>query len=488
MRDLTFGGGSASSVFSPIVLALILLAGILILTLPRNRAVFAFLLTAIVIPLDQVLVVGSLHFPMLRVLILFGLARVAMGKFSGKDAVYSGGLNGIDYATLALTVFTLIDGILLWGQWAQVVFQVGAILTSLGTYTVLRFLIRDENDIRETMKAWAWATALIAVIMIGEHVIGKNVLYMAIGGGRASVSINTMVRDGSLRARGAFLHPILAGTFGGFSLPLFLGLWWRSKEDRKYAAVGAVSSVIMAAATSSSTALMGMLGGIVALCFWPLRKNMRLVRWAIGILLVSLHIVMKAPVWELIARIDLTGGSSSWHRFMLLDQCIHHFTTWMLYGTTEYPNWGWEMWDLSNQYVLTAETAGLIPLIALMMTFVMAYKYIGRTREAVEGNKPQELFIWAIGASLVANMVAFNGISYFDQTVVGWYCLLAMICAVSLPVRVPALAGAPAMAAAKPEGRVEIRKPAAGPRGPLQPFPGKNVGPIPKYNPVRQKL
>jgi hypothetical protein len=40
-----------------------------------------------------------------------------------------------------------------------------------------------------------------------------------------------------------------------------------------------------------------------------------------------------------------------------------------------------------------------------------------------------------LGASLFANVVAFFGISYFDQTIVAWYALLAMIYAATISVR-----------------------------------------------------
>ena len=39
-----------------------------------------------------------------------------------------------------------------------------------------------------------------------------------------------------------------------------------------------------------------------------------------------LHLVMNGPVWSLIARVDLTGSSSSYHRYYLLDNCIRHFS------------------------------------------------------------------------------------------------------------------------------------------------------------------
>jgi hypothetical protein len=40
--------------------------------------------------------------------------------------------------------------------------------------------------------------------------------------------------------------------------------------------------------------------------------------------------------------------------------------------------------------------------------------------------------MWALGSALFANMVAFLGISFFDQTIVVWYALLAMISAATV--------------------------------------------------------
>ena len=40
--------------------------------------------------------------------------------------------------------------------------------------------------------------------------------------------------------------------------------------------------------------------------------------------------------------------------------------------------------------------------------------------------------MWACSAALFANVVAFFGISYWDQTMVSWYTLLAIISALAL--------------------------------------------------------
>jgi hypothetical protein len=151
---------------------------------------------------------------------------------------------------------------------------------------------------------------------------------------------------------------------------------------------------------------------------------------------------MKNPVWHLITRIDLSGGSSSWHRFMLVDQCIRHFGDWWLMGVKDTSAWGWDMWDTANQYVGTCDNSGLLPFLLFVAILVYGFKFLGRARRTMDKDKAKNndktpaLFLWALGSALFANVVAFFGISYFDQTIVMWYGLLAMIsAAVALPVQ-----------------------------------------------------
>jgi len=409
----------------PIILIAVLIAGVLICFGSRNKALAAFLAGAMLIPTDQVLLIGSLHFPMPRVLIVFGAIRMVRAKFSGANLL-GGGWNKIDLAMAVLTLFTALDGILLYRESGEVIFQLGNLYSAFGAYFLLRFLIRDEADVLRAIRMFAWIALVVAAIMSYEQATGKNPYYAYLGGAHASTYGTTTERDGKFRAVGCFGHPILAGTFGAISLPLFAGLWWRGRKNRTLAAAGIGAATIIVLAANSSTPLLGYVGGLIGLTFWPMRKWMRPVRWGIVITLVSLHIVMKAPVWHLISRIDLTGSSSSYHRYQLINQCILHFSDWWLIGTKSYADWGWDMFDLSNQYVGTADTVGLIPLLAFLAVIVFGFKYIGRARRMAPQRR-QELFAWAIGAALFANVVAFFGIGYFDQTIVAWYALLAII-------------------------------------------------------------
>ncbi|MGH9738298.1 MAG: O-antigen ligase family protein [Candidatus Acidiferrales bacterium] len=435
-KNIQFGGGAAETVVNPVVLAVVLLAGLLIIFLPRKKAIVPLLLAGMLIPINQILMIVGLHFPMMRALAVFGIARMAWAKISGTDKIFSGGMSGIDWALIILAVFSTIDGALLWQSQGEIIFQLGNLYTAFGLYFFLRYLIRDEEDVSRALRAMAWVVAIIAPCMLYEHITGNNLFYGVLGGLHSAKLEHSVARDGFFRAQGPFEHPILAGTFGGFLMPLFVGWWLKKKAERKWAALGVVAATLMAFLAGSSTALFGLLAGAGALCLWPMRRNMRLVRWGVVGTLIAGQLYMTAPVWHIISDVSLTADSSSYHRYALVNECIIHFWDWALIGTKTYASWGWDMWDLGNQYVATADTVGLIPLLALLAMLVYGFKYVGRMRKKVETDKREELFIWALGASLFANMVAFFGISYFDQTIIGWYTLLAIIAAVTVGVRV----------------------------------------------------
>ncbi|MFZ0321220.1 MAG: hypothetical protein WAL56_19000 [Candidatus Sulfotelmatobacter sp.] len=430
---LKFGGGVTETVLNPAVLILVLIAGVLICVWPRKKAIVAFLAASILVPMDQVLLIGPAHFPMLRLLVLFGIIRMVREMRSSKRRIFAGGINKIDIAFILFTLVTAANGVLLFQESGAAVYQLGVIYTSFGVYFLLRSLIRDEQDVIRTIQTFAGISIIIAAIMIYERISGHNP-YALLGGANAAAYANLMARDDKFRAIGCFSHPILAGTFGAILVPLFIGLWWKAKKYRAIAVVGILSSTVMTITCNSSTPVLGYAAGVLALCLWPLRRRMRLVRWGILLTVISLHLVMKAPVWHLIARIDVTGGSSSWHRFMLVDQCIRHFGDWWLVGVKDTSAWGWDMWDTANEYVGTCENSGLIPFLLLLAILIYGFKYLGRARRALAKDKKKALFIWALGAALFANVVAFLGISYFDQTIVAWYGLLALISAtVALP-------------------------------------------------------
>jgi hypothetical protein len=118
----------------------------------------------------------------------------------------------------------------------------------------------------------------------------------------------------------------------------------------------------------------------------------------------------------------------------LVDGCIRHFSDWWLIGVKDYDTWGWDMWDLCNQYVAYAFTGGLATLIFFILIISRSFGKIGVARRAAAGLKPQEWMLWCLGAALLAHVVGYFGIGYFDQMQFSWYALLAMISAATVVV------------------------------------------------------
>ncbi|HST77867.1 MAG TPA: hypothetical protein VLN58_05210 [Verrucomicrobiae bacterium] len=420
-----FGGGSAGTLFHPLVAVALLLAIGLILFLPRKHVIVPLLLAIFLIPRDQVLVIGGAHFTALKVLFLTGLIRWAITRGS---LTLVGGLNSIDrvfalWAFCYPVVFTLQ-----WMQSQALIKSIGDSIDTFCGYFVLRFLIQDAEDVRRVIRVFVVISTVMALCMLNEHFTQQNVFGLLGGVRRVSE-----VRDGSIRASGVFQHSILAGCFGATLLPLFLSLW-PNQRSKFEVSVGVISSATIIATSNGSTPILAYVAGIFALCLWPLRKQMRFWRWALALAVVGLHLAMNGPVWSLIEKIDVTGSSSSYHRYMLVDNCIRHFGDWWLLGVKNYDTWGFDMWDLSNQYVAYAVTGGLATLACFIGIICRSFAAVGRARRRVEGDRKREWFCWCLGAALFAHVVGYFGIGYFDQMQFAWFALLAIICGTKFDV------------------------------------------------------
>ena len=420
--NIRFGGGSPVTILHPVVAVAMLVAIVLVLLLPRKYVIIPLLLTWFLVPFGQVVVLGGIHFTVYRILIICGLARLGILRLSSKTPSLSGGFNAIDCTFALCAFFAALAFILTWMETQALIRRLGFLVDALGGYFLLRFLIQDGKDVRRVIKLFIVVAIVVAACMLNEQISGRNIF--SILGGIANLPA---VRDGAIRSQGPFAVYITAGVFGATSLPLFAWLW-RNRASRVFAGAGMIASTIIVATSHSSTPLLAYAAGIGALCVWPFRNQMRAFRWTLVIALVGLHLVMKAPVWALIARIDLTGASSGFHRYMLIDNFIRHFGDWWLLGAKDYNAWGFDMWDLSNQYVEYGVTGGLVSLTLFIAIISRGFGKLGTARKYVAGELGNEWFLWCLCAALFAHVVAYFGISYFDQLQAAWYLLLAVIC------------------------------------------------------------
>jgi len=201
------------------------------------------------------------------------------------------------------------------------------------------------------------------------------------------------------------------------------------------AGLAVVSSLVVTLTSASSGPALAALAGIVGLLAWHRRQWLRAVRWVIAIGLVTAHLVMKSPVWYLMARVDVFGGSTGWHRAWLIDTAVRHFSEWWLLGIKNSGVWDPMLADVTNQYLVEGFDGGILLMLLFILIIVLCFRAVGIAVRRTEGIEPfsSRFAIWALGASLFAHVLGFLSISYFDQNSVMWSLLLAMISTSTAP-------------------------------------------------------
>lgn len=422
-----------TTVVNGIGLAFGLLMSVLVLVLPRRCALVPVITTMCFMTMGQRVIVLGLNFTVFRILLLFGLLRVTI-----RDEARVGKLGAIDGLLILWVVSSITTYTILWGTLEAFVNRMGLAYDALGWFFLFRILLRDADDVRRGVKQLALLVVPLAASMMVEKLTGQNA-FSLFGG----VPPETIVRDGVLRCQGPFSHPILAGTFGSAVLPLFLGLWWGQRgASRLMGSLGIIASVTITVAAGSSGPVGAGVLGIVGLFFWPARRYMRAVRWGVALALLGLHLLMKAPVWFLLARVSVFTGSTGYHRAILIDHAVKNFWQWWLVGTYSTSEWGYYMFDVTNQYVLVGVQGGVITLGLFVAIIARCFGAVGRGVKVLGGVSPgeqglskgEQRVVWSLGAALLVHVINYFSVPYFDQNIVNWYLLLAMIAVTSRSV------------------------------------------------------
>jgi hypothetical protein len=398
------------------------------LVAPKRFAFLSILISACFITLDQRLMIFNLNITTIRILLFVGWLRVFV-----KDEIRDIKINTLDKIILSWVVFAIVSGVILEGTLGAFVNRVGLAVNSVGIYFLFRIMVNERRDVETVIKISALLIVPLAALMLDEYLTRRN--FFSIFGGVAGF---TYLRDGVIRCQGPFRHPILAGTAGATLVPLYLGLWFQDGRGRIFAIAGGVSATIIMLTSHSSGPLLAFLSGILWFMMWPIRRQMKSVKWAIFGSLVVLHMVMKAPVWALAGRISSFTGGTGWHREELIDAAITHFDEWWLVGTTYTKHWMYDtlvdpnMIDVTNQYIFEGINGGLIRLILFVLIISTAFGILGNVmKDSPEETTGEQILAWGLASALVSHVVSFLSVSYFDQNTVFWYLLLAMISAMA---------------------------------------------------------
>jgi hypothetical protein len=368
--------------------------------------------------------IGPFTLHVVRLLIAVGALRIII-----RGEHLAGGLNGLDRIILAFGVWTVFSSVFhkTTDEGNPLIFRLGLVYNVLGIYFIFRHLVQNLLDVENLIKAIACVLLLVAVEMIQEHFTKSN-LFSIFGG----VPEMAWIRDGKLRSQGPFSHPILAGSVGAVCLPLMIGLY---RLNKRASFVGTIACVGMVFASSSSGPLMSLMVSIFALILWRWRYFTGQMRIAIVVAYMILSLIMTDPAYYIIARIDLTGSSTGWHRAKLIEMGIAHLNEWWL-GGTDYTrhwmptgvSWSQDHTDITNYYLKMGVIGGL-PLMGLLIAALsFGFQYIGQSlRLSQQEPWEQRFMIWSVGAALLSHVATCISVSYFDQSYIFLFVNLALI-------------------------------------------------------------
>ena len=385
---------------------------LLLVLLPRKYIMLPFVLGACFIPADQRMIIGGLDFTPLRILVVVGLLSMFL-----RGPQWPRRLNDFD---LLVINFAICGALIYYIQWETsdaIIHQSGVLFDVFGMYLIFTRSLGSWESVRLTLKIFAVCSIITAVFVAVEWATGKNP-FMVLG------KVHTVIRDGRYRCAGPFPHSIISGLFWGMLVPVFIGIVMTQKQKLLYSAA-AIASIFIVVASASSTPLLSLLVVLGGTLVFKWRRFTPLASWCMVAMLTFLHFVMQKPVWHLLARLDIIGGSSGWHRYILVDRAIKHFNEWAILGCRSTEHWGWGMQDITNQFVYEGVRGGIFALIFfLILLFVMLRTAL---RCSLRENAYQyRVLSWCFFVSVAGHCVSFLSVSYFGQIMMLWYMTLAV--------------------------------------------------------------
>lgn len=397
-----------------------------LLVLPRRWASLPLVMGACYITRGQGIDVGPFSFTVLRILVLIGIVRLALRRENTADR------NALDYLMLAWGLWMICSVYFHRDAQVHLIERSGLVFDGWGVYFLFRAFCRSWDEMARLCAILAVLLAPIAVAMVFEKATVHNAFSVFDG-----VPELPAIREGKVRAQGPFAHSILAGNIGAVSLPMMMGLWTSS---RAMAVFGSTVCLVMVYASASSGPIITALIGTLAVLCWPYRHRMRQFRWAAILIYLALSIVMKSPPYYLIARIDLTGGSTGWHRARLIQSSFEHISEWWFAGTNFTRHWmptgvsySSDHTDITNHYIMMGVRGGVPLMLIFIAMLATAFALIGRSIRQPTAVPPKFHFlVWAYGASLFAHAVTCIAVAYFDQSIIFLYLALAAAGAVGV--------------------------------------------------------
>lgn len=401
-----------------------ILSIILTLYLPRKYSFIPLLIMPLYFTISQKYIVASLDFNVVRILYFFGWIRITL-----KNEYSTFKLNRLDKSMIIWLISSFISNNLLWKDFEHIITNCGFIYDVIGSYFFLRILIRDFDDIMRIIYFISIAIIPLSILMVIENIKGFEIL-----------SINsvteTIFRNGRIRAKGPFISPILAGTFGATTMSLVIYPLLILKNNKLLYINAFLACCIIVYSTTSSGPLLSLIFCFFCLLLWFFKKYINDLILISIIFLIIVAIIMKAPIWFLFMKIsNLIGQGGGYHRSLLVNQFIKYYKEWFMFGTNYTAHWmpytlaiNPNMVDITNHYIAQAIHGGIITFILFLNLIIQSYKLLINSFKSLENSKNYlRILIWCSGVCLSTHLLSFLSVTYFDQIYIYWYLLLAII-------------------------------------------------------------
>ena len=444
-------------------LAFLIVSATAVMVLPRKWALIPLLGSCCYMTSGHGIELGPISLPVYRIVLAVGLLRVIVRR-----ETMVGGINTIDKLVMAWAGWMVFASFFHeWMPGSGPVYASGFVFNVTLVYFLTRVWCSDLSELMAVSRIVAWLLVPVAVAMLAEHTLEKNIFGM-LGG----VPEGVYVRDGAIRAQGPFQHPILAGTVGAVCLPMMIGIWRRRRIS---ATIGLAACVAIVLASTSSGPLMSLFMGVSALLMWFYRRWLRVVWWAAIGTYVAAEILMTRPAYYLISKIDLTGSSTGWHRSRLIESAFEHLSEWWAFGTDYTGHWmattvgeTGQHADFTNYYIWIGVIGGLPAMLLLIAIIWRAFVWVGRSVRKIPAALQEHRFmIWCLGAGLFAHAGTSLSVSYHDQSMMFFWLNIGAISSMYSVVAMAAAAEKRGSGVATPV----VRRPVTPVGGPHQPSP-----------------
>jgi hypothetical protein len=406
----------------------ILLAVLFVVTCaPRRWAVIGYMAGVLFLTQGQQLQVFGFNLFAIRFVELAGFIRV-----TARGELTSYRLNSIDRALLILYIYATVVFVLRSSE--GVAYHIGMMVDAFLCYFTFRGLIGGFEDFNWFLRHFLLLLIPFAALVVFESLTKYN-LFTVMGG---VTRVEDFMRGGRLRCQGSFRHPILLGTLGATFLPLYIAMVI-PKGHRLLAMLGIFLCLVIVGASNSGGPASCVVVGVAGWVLWKWRTKMLFIRRAMVFGIISLGLVMKAPVWYLLSHVsDITGGGG-WHRAFLIDTAFQHLRQWWFAGMPITDTVNWFAYsvpltggaDMTNTFISFGVQSGLVAIALLIALLVCAYRRLGIALALLRNRYPiastTEFMLWGVGVMLAVHIMSWLGISYFDQSYVVWFMQLAAI-------------------------------------------------------------